>query len=430
MESTQNKLDEFVKHQMETMAQTWQNAGTDFPIFTRSYSLSEKKQNEALLSEELNWLVSELEKVDRSAPRRDELTGEAGRRFKQAGKAIFELTEDQANTLENEGIPSISSQFFQTAREFDPGVTTADIFQASRNVWTMNYLQVLLDLPVRLTPSIFAYSMLYPVTDNYLDDPRRSAEEKHNFNQRFSEWLCGGNLPPSSEHERKVFQLIKLVESEFTRSEPLQVFDSLLAIQSAQQKSLTQCSDRNAFSRRDGLKISIEKGGTSVLADAFLVAGSVPQWQMKLIFNYGVFAQFMDDQEDVAGDIKQHSASVFTEAARSGSLDLTMNRLFSFARTVLKDLDRFDAPRSSPLKEISMKGIDLLLIDACARTSRFYSPGYLSDLEQYYPFRFKYLAEIRRQTETKQPILKRFMDEIARSESAKLPVWVLAMKTG
>jgi len=32
-------------------------------------------------------------------------------------------------------------------------------------------LQILLGAEMRLTPSIFAYSMLYPATDNYMDDP-------------------------------------------------------------------------------------------------------------------------------------------------------------------------------------------------------------------------------------------------------------------
>ena len=38
-----------------------------------------------------------------------------------------------------------------------------------RNVWIGNNLQMLLGVPVCLTQGLFAYSMLYPVTDNVLD---------------------------------------------------------------------------------------------------------------------------------------------------------------------------------------------------------------------------------------------------------------------
>lgn len=422
-----NSMDLFVACQVDKLVETWSECGTAFPIFPRSYTLADKKQNEGLLTEQLNWLIGELEISVQSSQNQDLLPGEAAQRFKQAGKVIFDMTDPQVNTIENEGIAAVGSQFFQSARRFDPGVSTADIFQASRNVWTMNYLQVLLDLPVRLTPSVFAYSMLYPVTDNYLDDPGISNEEKRMFNRRFTAWLMGENEPPVNGKEQKVRQLVKMIESEYPRKTSAGVYESLLAIQSAQQKSLHQRYDPSKAAQIKNLRIAIEKGGTSVLADGILTAGSLPEWQSEIIFNYGAFAQFMDDQEDVAGDLKQKAVSVFTEAARKGHLDQTMNRLFSFSRTVLKDLHRFDHSRSRPLMEISLKGIDLLLIDACARTSKFYSRRYLAALEEFFPFRFKYLAEVRKQIDNKKPLLTRFLEGVTRSSPQKVPEWALEL---
>jgi len=426
MSDATQRLNEFVLNQVEKMTRVWQDSGTEFPSFARPYSLDEKKQNETLLAGELGWLINTLESAEGKAHRQAEITREAGQRLKAAGKAIFELTDPQVNTMENEGIPAVSSQFFEAGRRFDPQIRTAELFQASRNVWTMNYLQVLLDLPVRLTPSVFAYSMLYPVSDNYLDDARISGEQKMAFNRRFSGWLAGENNRPTNEHEQKVLRLVRMMEGEFPRDGYPQVYASLLAIQSAQQKSLMQHFDRHGDAIAN-LRIAIEKGGTSVLADGMLTAGSLPEREMEIIFNYGVFAQFMDDQEDVADDLKQKAVSVFSEAARKGKLDATMNRLFSFSRTVLKDLNSFDHARSKPLKEISLKGIDMLLIDACARTSRFYSRRYLESLEAYFPFRFKYLAGIRKQIEKKKPLLNRFMDGVATSNGSQVPEWVLAI---
>ena len=59
-----------------------------------------------------------------------------------------------------------------------------DIFQAIRNVWIMNSIQILYNMEVKLTPSIFAYSMLYPYSDNYLDDANISVGEKVEFNKK------------------------------------------------------------------------------------------------------------------------------------------------------------------------------------------------------------------------------------------------------
>jgi len=58
-------------------------------------------------------------------------------------------------------------------------MSTGDIFQASRNAWTTNGLQIILGMPARLTPAIFGYSMLYPCTDNYLDHPGVSTADKN-----------------------------------------------------------------------------------------------------------------------------------------------------------------------------------------------------------------------------------------------------------
>ena len=69
------------------------------------------------------------------------------------------------------GFSKEAREFSRMAREFDPAVSAADVLQANRNVWTMNGAQRLLGLPVQVTPSVSAYSLLHPYTDNYVDDP-------------------------------------------------------------------------------------------------------------------------------------------------------------------------------------------------------------------------------------------------------------------
>src|SRR5512143_138966 len=55
--------------------------------------------------------------------------------------------------------------FTREARAFDPSLTLEQLGQALRNVWIGNSIQMLLDRRVELRDGLFAYSMLYPLTD-------------------------------------------------------------------------------------------------------------------------------------------------------------------------------------------------------------------------------------------------------------------------
>ena len=127
----------------------------------------------------------------------------------------------------------------EQARRFDPALSATDIFQASRNVWTAAGLQVLLGQPLELTPAIFAYSMLYPYTDNLLDDPHASAEAKSAFNQRFRARLQGES--PRARRtiaSARYWRWWRRSKASTTGGSYPDVYRSLLAIQNAQESSV------------------------------------------------------------------------------------------------------------------------------------------------------------------------------------------------
>ena len=72
-------------------------------------------------------------------------------------------------------------QFVREARAFAPAITDQSLFQALRNLWVTHSVQLFLRTPITLSPAIFAYSMLYPWTDNCLDDPRLDARGEAGF---------------------------------------------------------------------------------------------------------------------------------------------------------------------------------------------------------------------------------------------------------
>ena len=59
------------------------------------------------------------------------------------------------------------SKAYGDARKFDDDLPIGDIMQAMRNVWISNALQLLFGKEVYYSKANFAYSMLYPYTDNY-----------------------------------------------------------------------------------------------------------------------------------------------------------------------------------------------------------------------------------------------------------------------
>ncbi|MBN2851525.1 MAG: hypothetical protein JXQ23_02180, partial [Clostridia bacterium] len=73
--------------------------------------------------------------------------------------------------LDQENYYEVSSQFITRAKEMLGESAFSEIFQALRNIWVMVALQIYMDVDVTLTDAMSAYSMLYPLTDNYLDNP-------------------------------------------------------------------------------------------------------------------------------------------------------------------------------------------------------------------------------------------------------------------
>ncbi len=415
-------LQEFVKQQTHSLTNLWFECSEDDAFLPASISMSEKLENERQLSETLDWMSRQLENSTKRGFDQQRFSEEASSRIKQTGVSIFGLEENQVNCIEQLGINRTAEDFYHQAKTFDPFISFEDVFQASRNVWTSNYLQVLLGLPVSLTPSLFAYSMLYPVTDNYLDDPRRSQAEKGAFNQRFGQWLKGEFATPQNWNEEDVLDLVRMVERQYPRGQFELVYESLLAIHYAQSKSARLPKWPEKLHIRRIAEMSLEKGGTSVLADGFLAAGELSAEEMEIIFNYGAFAQLMDDQEDIEQDLRHRELTLFTDAARYGKADGVMNRVFNFAHHVLKGLDRFNNPQAAPLKQMSMKGIDLLLMDAVLRTEKYYSKAYLQQMEEHFPFRFGYLKQVRKTIRKKGISAERMIGLFShKAESMPLP---------
>ena len=151
----------------------------------------------------------------------------------------LDLEHDAIELLTNDFLP-VGTKLARVARRFDEGLNMADIIQACRNAWTACGLQPLLGTAVQLTPSITGYSLLYPYSDNYLDQDGVPNDEKLRFSERFRRLLQGEELALANRRERALQLLIAMIEGQYSRVRYPQVFESLLAIHRAQEQSVEQ----------------------------------------------------------------------------------------------------------------------------------------------------------------------------------------------
>ncbi|HSL82882.1 MAG TPA: hypothetical protein VLF66_08905, partial [Thermoanaerobaculia bacterium] len=268
-----------------------------------------------------------------------------------------------------------------------------------RNVWILNGLQVLLGRAVAVTPSVFAYSMLYPLTDNFLDDPAVAPAAKAAFNRRLGRRLAGELPEARDRREEAVFALVGEIEGEFPRELHPRVFAGLLAIHRGQVRSLGQQAPGAGGGEADLLRVSCEKGGTSVLADGFLAAGDLTAEEDEFLFGYGVALQLLDDLQDAAEDRVAGHRTLFSTAAGRRPLDDLTSRLARFTRRVLEPADGFDAPGWDVVAGLMRGNCPLLLLQAVADQRGLFSRAYVRRLERYFPVRFGALPRLRRRAE-------------------------------
>jgi hypothetical protein len=328
--------------------------------------------------------------------------------------SIFGFGEDSFNVFFNKNFPDVTNNFVKQAREFNPQIDIHDIYQAMRNVWIINTVQLLFDKSVSLTPSIFAYSMLYPYTDNYLDNPELPAGEKLEFNKRFKKRLAGEDVLPINKHEEDIFKLVSIVEGQFPRTEFPGVYNSMLAIHHAQEKSLAQQNENSIPYENDILGISFEKGGTSVLVDGYLVKGDLKQNELDFLFGFGVFLQIIDDLSDIEENTKNRQMTIFSQTSEKYLLDKLTNRLYWFMKKTLDSSNCFPSSNSDMIHKIIERSCASLIIDSVFRYKKCFSRDYVRELEKYSIFRLGYHKKFKRR------IKNLFMDRYKKSSRRDL----------
>lgn len=395
----------------------WEACSTGMPKYSKTYSHAAKSLKEEKLDQFLKSIQSfRRKKLGKSSRNIDEQA--FFRNTRDFFRDGFDFTDGQLDVMFSDTLLEVTKTFVSQARSFDPDLSFQDIFQACRNVWIMNGLQLILGIPIHLTPAIFAYSLLYPYTDNLIDDPLISGFEKSIFSERFRERLSGKEILPGNKTEKAIFCLVEMIENQYYRADFPEVFESLLAIHAAQTNSLKLIQQKDSISEKEILTICITKGGTSVLADGYLVAGKLSTEQKFFLYGYGAYLQLLDDVQDVEEDGKSGLMTVFSNTAFRKPLDQKLNKTWWFGELVLKSLNSFEGQQMGLFKSLMRKSTKLFIVEAIAQNPKAFSPDYVSEFETRSPFHFAYIRKRRENFISYHGFLLTALEEIAFSENS------------
>ncbi len=418
-------VSQMVKQWIDRYTGLWWQTSSARPELGRSYTIREQVEREKQVEAFLDGLVREIKSKpttrSSSAGPSTQHAADLRKKYTDDGirliRLLFGLEQRHIEVILSNGLIERAEEFTKMARAFDPAISAADIYQASRNVWTMNFFQLLLGLPVQLTPSIFAFSMLYPYSDNYLDDPSISIETKQSFNERFRRRIGGEPVSPANKQEAIISDLVGMIEKQYDRARYPRVYESLLALHLAQTRSIQLLSGFGPSSRReispyevDVLGICFEKGGASGLADGYLVAGNLTEQQQAFTFFYGIYTQLIDDLEDVKSDMQAGLTTIFSGAARHWSLEAVTNRTLRLGDELIKGMAVFNTPVATPFCELVQKCLPVVIITSVGGARKFYPGAYMREMDAHMPVRLSFLDRQRKKLDRQKIGLARLLE--------------------
>jgi hypothetical protein len=429
-----------VQELLQDWLSVWEQGSQPLPALNSTFTPDEQATREAHLDRFLQSVEKELPDRPSTRSERRAAQNRLTFAFSYFANTCLDLSDSHLELLLDHGFSGVATQLAREARHLDPAISAADICQACRNAWTACALQALMGQPMRLTPSIFAYSMLYPYTDNYLDDPSTSLAAKLAFSGRFRQRLEGHAITALNEQEATIWRLVEIIEKEYPRNAWPEVYARLLAIHEAQENSVRMLRFGSSPEKVDILRLSFEKGGTSVAADACLVAGSLSPEEARVAFGWGVLLQLQDDLQDLQQDLHEGNRTIFTQAVvdarscawSSASLDDLTTRLLHFGSRVMRQIERMPMNRQSlrgtafnhrPLKEMIRMSCSLLPVWSAGHSARHFTCDYLAHLESHSPFRFAALAKRRKKlAHWTTPLTRMFESFLEEGEDAAAPL--------
>jgi len=390
-----------ILHFKREYSSLWLQAETDFPGFGKTYSKQEQRESEVKISEFLDEIGDNFESVPREKNRRLEWVDRSMQAWHARVQDLLQFLPVAIDPDFEKGFVRTTRDFVENLKVFDPYLKIENLYQALRNVWIMNSLQIYMNLPIEHSDAIFAYSLIYPYTDNYLDDASLSMGDKLRMMRDLRARLEGQTSAIDDEGRNKVQHLVRKIESQYGRDRYPGVYQSLLAIYNGQIRSLIQQSRQGHSSEAQILDISLDKGGASVLADGYLIRGFLNRDEADFCFGFGLFLQLADDVQDIEEDRKNNHMTLFSRNSADLKLDDLANKLFFVVKTVLDRKFQVSSEKRKKLKKLIHDSCFFLIMEAVGRNRSSFSSDYVAMIERSFPVRFDFLKTMQRKVKNR-----------------------------
>ena len=400
---------------MPQIRELWQSSESTFPAFLPEVCPAEKKANEDWITEQTEHIQRHLKSFPSRRPLPFSHKKEKGQltlrqqAWMQDMEGLFHtllLTEPVLgirNALPPHTLDAFQDKmklFLRKVRSFAPEMKPEDMGQAIRNYMVYAIFREQNSLSQECPSSIFGYSMLYPFTDNFLDDPAHTAEEKKHYNLLIHHKISGQPVTPLSLHEEKTAMLLDAIaesypgpeaEAAYGADSDADIRQGLLLMLEAQEISQKQTDPSLLLSERNILDISIYKGGLSVLIDRYFINHRITEEDILFYFGFGFLLQLSDDLQDIAQDQESGSRTLLSCCKNREETEAAVNRLFHYT-------DRLFGFSPSPrpaFRDFLLLNCYQLILSSAAGSGNFFNTGYLEKLERAFPVSFSYLNRMK-----------------------------------
>lgn len=395
----------------------WEDRSELLPDFLTECAEGDKRENELRISENVDVFKKQLNRFPYPSFlffRRRRWKRETEKLFK---KTLFEEPLLGLNgSMPEETMKAFERQakvFIKRAREFDGRLGLMDMGQALRNYLVYAIFLELNGLKQNCSSAIFGYSMLYPYTDNYIDNPERTEDEKKHFNRLIMDKIKGIPYEALSLHEKRTAMLLAAIEEDYKR--PDEIYDGLLYMLEAQKNSQRQSDKETSLSEEDILAISIYKGGLSVLIDRYFINKPPSEEDIYFYYGFGFLLQLCDDLQDISQDKREGSRTIFSSCNTKEETQRKINKLLHYTEYIFSS---YHSERGE-FKQFLLHNSYLLILFSAAGSKEHITKEYLSELEKKMPVSMEFMESLKHELDSavpqeENPKYMRMLDELLR----------------
>lgn len=368
----------------------WNGLPSSFPSFLEEVSEEKKRQNEDVIEE----MAARWQEKGKEFPQKQEeqLTWK---------REMEDMTEEFLEKEELLGIRQYMSQetfaefkeetkrFVRQIRSFDPELSAENIWQALRNYFIYAVIADLQGQRQECKEAAFAYSLLYPYTDNFIDEKGHTKQQKEEYNRMIADILQGIPVTPEKGISEKTSQLLKRLADSYNGEKNQEIRSLLLMMLEAQNESIRQQTGKEELTKEEILDISAYKGSISVLIDYFFTTEVLREEEVRFYMKFGFFLQLADDLQDRKEDQKSGSKTLMVLSAKRGELAENVNRLLHYAHTIFAEF----TPVNDRLKIFMEKHCYSLVLAAAMENPECFSGEELKQVEQFFLVHMEFLQK-------------------------------------